>query len=159
MDVPADFVVDDSVIAQNIGFDERFEGMQLGEAVAGLRIGDIDGYEDGPRKKTLDAMGFKWGSKEVYQRFRFVPMIMGLKVYKHLFGFPMPQSDFVVPDEPQWPYWMVGMPLGEWTAIARVQQKMIEVHYPHRRDMLNALEFLWWIPPGPIPNKYYRPLK
>jgi hypothetical protein len=47
------------------------------------------------------------GDKKLYQRYRFVPMVMGLKVYKHLFGFPMPHYNFVVPDEPQWPYWMV----------------------------------------------------
>jgi hypothetical protein len=35
--------------------------MMLGEAVAGLRIGDIDGYEDTARRKALDAMGFVWG--------------------------------------------------------------------------------------------------
>ena len=160
VDVPHDFVVDDAVLGDpGSGFDERFEGMRLGEAVAGLRVGDIDGLEDTPRRKTLDALGFVWGDKAVYQRYRFVPMLMGLKLYKHLYGFPMPQYNFVVPDEPQWPYWMVNMPLGEWSAVARVQQKMVAEHYPHRRDMLNALEYLWWQPPGPLPAKYFRPLK
>jgi hypothetical protein len=52
------------------------------------------------------------------------------------------------------------MPLGEWSAIARIQQNMIAEYYPHRRDMLNALEFLWWIPPGScISNKYYQPVE
>jgi hypothetical protein len=160
VDVPHEFVVDDAVLGDaGSGFDERFEGMRLGEAVAGLRVGDIDGLEDTTRRKTLDALGFVWGDKAVYQRYRFVPMLMGLKLYKHLYGFPMPQYNFVVPDEPQWPYWMVNMPLGEWSAVARVQQKMIAEHYPHRRDMLNALEYLWWQPPGPLPAKYFRPLK
>jgi hypothetical protein len=49
------------------------------------------------------------GDKKLYQRYRFVPMVMGLKVYKHLYGFPMPHYNFVVPDEPQWPYWMVSI--------------------------------------------------
>lgn len=35
--------------------------MRLGEAVAGIRIGDIDGLEDTTRRKALDAMGFVWG--------------------------------------------------------------------------------------------------
>ena len=84
----------------------------------------------------------------------------------------MPQYDFVVPDEPQWPYWMAGMPLGElifllnafsiiageWSSVLRVQQQMVLQHYPHRYDMLNAMEYLWWIPPGPIPAKYFHPL-
>jgi hypothetical protein len=89
-----------------------------------------------------------------------ISFITGLKLYKHLSGFPLPQSDFIVPDEPQWPYWMYNMPLGEWSAIARIQQNMIAEYYPHRRDMLNALEFLWWIPPGScISNKYYQPVE
>lgn len=87
-------------------------------------------------------------------------MLLGLKVYKHLYGFPMPQWDFVVPDEPQWPYWMCGMPLGEWSFVARVQQKMLNNYYPHRVDMLNAMEFLWFIPPPQeFPHKYYDPPK
>lgn len=171
VDVPPDFVVDEHVIAQggregdgsegsgSAGFDERFEGMRLGEAVVGLRIGDIDGMEDNARRKTLEALGFVWGDKTVYQRFRFVPMFMGLKLYKHLYGFPMPLTNFVVPDEPQWPYWMINMPLGEWSAVARVQQKMIEEHYPERRDLLNSLEYVWWLPPGNLPSKYYRTVK
>lgn len=89
-----------------------------------------------------------------------ISIILGLKLYKHLSGFPLPQSDFIVPDEPQWPYWMYNMPLGEWSAVARIQQNMIAEYYPHRRDMLNALEFLWWIPPGScISNKYYQPVE
>lgn len=159
LDIPHEFIVDEDIIALNIGFDEKFEGMRLGEAVAGLRIGDIDGLEDSARRKSLDAMGFVWGDKKLYQRYRFVPMIMGLKLYKHLYSFPMPHYNFVVPDEPQWPYWMVNMPLGEWSAVLRVQQKMVEEHYPHRRDMLNSLEYMWWLPPGHIPAKYFRAVK
>ena len=140
-------------------FPEHLEDLALGEAVAGLRSGDIDGLEDATRRKFLDGLGFDWGDKNKYQRYRFVPMIMGLKLYKHLFGFPMPQADFVVPDEPQWPYWMANMPLGEWAAVARVQQSMIEEHYPERRDMLNAMEFLWWVPVGQLKEKWYKPVR
>lgn len=159
IDIPHEFIVDEEVIALGIGFDDRYEGMRLGEAVAGLRIGDIDGMEDSARRKILDAMGFVWGDKKLYQRYRFVPLIMGLKVYKHLYSFSMPHTHFVVPDEPQWPYWMVNMPLGEWSAILRVQQKMVIEHYPHRRDMLNSLEYIWWLPPGNLPAKYFRSVK
>jgi hypothetical protein len=89
----------------------------------------------------------------------FVPMLLGLKLYKHLYGFPLPQYNFVVPEEPQWPYWMAGMPLGEWAAACRVQQKLVEQHYPDRWSMLNALEFLWWIPPvGIHSEKFSKPL-
>jgi hypothetical protein len=157
--VPYDFRIDEEALASGVGYDEKLEGLLLGEIVEGLRIGDIDGLEDSPRRKVLDAMGFEWGDKKKYQRYRFVPMLLGIKLFKHLYGFPLPQSDFVVPDSPQWPFWMVNMPLGEWASVLRVQQKMVEEHYPHRRDMLNALEFMWWVPPGNIPAKYYRPVK
>jgi len=158
-DVPHDFVVDEEKLQQNIGFTEQLEDFALGEAVQGVRIGDIDGLEDAARRKFLDSLDFDWGDKKKYQRFRFPAMLLGLKVFKHLHGIPLPQHDFVVPDEPQWPYWMVGMPLGEWAAIARVQQKMIEEHYKERMDMLNALEFIWWVPPGPISPKWHRPVR
>eukprot|EP01038_Epipyxis_sp_PR26KG_P004357 gene4357-6165_t len=159
VDIPSDYIVTEDIIRQDIGFNYTHEGMKLGEAVAGLRIGDIDGLEDLQRHAELDSLGFDWGDKSKYQRFRFVPMLLGLKVFNHLFGFPVPLCDFVVPDEPQWPYWMAGMPLGEWATAARMQQAMLQEHYPHRKDMLNALEFIWWLPPdSTFPKKYYEPL-
>jgi len=159
VDVPHDFVVDEEKILLGVGFTERMEDLNLGEAVAGLRNGDIDGLEDPQRRKFLDSLGFVWGDKSKYQRYRFVPMLLGLKLYKHLYGFPLPQYNFVVPEEPQWPYWMAGMPLGEWAAACRVQQKLVEQHYPDRWSMLNALEFLWWIPPvGIHSEKFSKPL-
>ena len=159
VDVPHDFVINEEIILLGAGFTERMEDLNLGEAVAGLRNGDIDGLEDPQRRKFLDSLGFAWGDKSKYQRYRFVPMLLGLKLYKHLYGFPLPQYDFVVPEEPQWPYWMAGMPLGEWAAACRVQQKLVEQHYPDRWQMLNALEFLWWIPPvGIHSEKFSKPL-
>jgi len=158
LDVPQDYVINESVLLEGVGFPEEYEDMQLGEAVAGIRIGDIDGYEDPERRAVLDALGFVWGDKDRYQRYRFVPLIYGLKVYNHLNGYPMPPHNFVVPDQYQWPTWMVGMPLGEWSSIARVQQRMIREYYPERYEMFNALDYLWWLPPGPIPDKYFEPL-
>lgn len=159
VDVPHEFTIDKEVLGQNMGFDERLDGMWLGEIVAGIRQGDIDAMEETKRRKFLDSLGFDWGEKSTHLRFRFVPLMIGLKIYRHLYGFAMPQYNFVVPDEPQWPFWMSQMPLGEWAAIARVQQRVIEEHYPERYDMLNAMGFLWWVPPGGIPAKYYRPVK
>ena len=133
VNVPEDFVIDEQVLADEAyEFDARLEDLKLGQAVTSIRIGDVDGLEDNPRKKQLDALGFDWGDKSKYQRYRFLPMMLGLKVYRHLYGFPLPQSDFTVPDEPQWPIWMVGMPLGEWTAVARVQQQMLFKTFPER---------------------------
>ena len=158
LDVPQEFVVTPEMVIEGL-YDEAHEGMLLGEYVAGLRCGDLDGLEDPTRRAVLDSLGFNWGDLSQYQRYRFVPMILGLKVFKHLYGFALPKYDFVVPDEPQWPYWMCGMPLGEWSNVVRIQQKMVEEFYPNRKDMLNSMEFLWWIPPGPVDEKYYSPVK
>jgi hypothetical protein len=35
-------------------------------------------------------------------------MMMGLRIHRHLYGFPCVRTDFVVPEEPQWPIWMAG---------------------------------------------------
>lgn len=179
VNVPHDFVIDENILElypqhqdedeiekttkapQKPGFDPMLEDLPLGEAVASLRCGDIDGLEETSRRKFLDSLGFDWGDMGKYQRYRFVPMLLGLKLYNHLYGFPLVDGDFVVPTgEPQWPFWMSGMPLGEWVTIARIQQQMIAEHYPHRKEMLDAMEFLWWIPPKEnFPTKYFRQVK
>lgn len=94
----------------------------------------------------------------LYQRFRYLPMFLGLRLYTHLHGYPTPEHDFVVPDAPQWPYWMAGMPLGEWAAAARIQQEMITTHYRDRRRLLDAMEMPWWLPPGRVDRKYFQAL-
>ena len=159
LDIPSDYIVNATVIESDCGFDDTFEDLLLGEAVTAIRIGDVDALEDPVRKQELDNLGFDWGDTKFYQRYRFVPMLIGLRLYKHLYGFAMPQSDFRVPDEPQWPFWMVNMPLGEWASVCRVQQKMVDAHYPDRKDLLDILNFQWWIPPkSTFPLKYYQPL-
>ena len=156
VNVPKEYTISYELIQEGlVGFDEDHEDMPLGEYVAAIRVGDVDGLEDAERRKELDNLNFDWGDLREHQRYRFVPMLLGLQVYRHLYGFPMPRSSFVVPDSPQWPYWMVNMPLGEWATVIRIQQKMVEEKYPDRRDMLNSLEFMWWIPPGKVDNKYY----
>lgn len=158
VDVPQNFMINDQTIRANIGFDRKFENLNLGDAVEAIRIGDVDGYEDEERREILDSLKFRWGDPQKYLRFRFYPMLLGLRVFRHLYSVPMPLHNFVVPDEYQWPYWMAGMPLGEWSTICRIQQKVLAEHYPQRKAMLSAMEFAFWIPPGPIPNKYYEPL-
>ena len=158
LNIPLEFVIDESVISSGIGYDLSFEDMQLGEFAESIRTGDVDGLEDPERRRVLDGLGFQWGNVEAYQRYRFLPMLIGLRLFKHLNGFASPQSDFVVPDEPQWPFWMAGMPLGEWAAVAKIQQAMVEEYYPERRELLNVLGFIWWVPPGKMAKNYYTPL-
>jgi len=135
-------------------------GMQLGEGVISVRHGDYDGFEDPPRRKVLDDLGFDWGNIGVYQRYRFVPLLHGLRKYMVEEDHCTPPSDFVVPrDEAFWPVWMRGMPLGEWAATLRVQQQMVKEYYPERTNILNTMEFMWFVPPLPsYPQKYYTPL-
>lgn len=175
VDVPVDFVITEDMLPLTsdeeeeyntpvggkkvVTFDHSLEDMRLGEGVASVRNGDYDGYEDPVRRKQLDQLGFVWGDMIAYQRYRFVPMYYGLRIYAHLYGYPMPHYDFIVPDAPQWPYWMAGMPLGQWSSIARIQQKMVEEHYIQRKELLDAMEYVWWIPPGPVPDKYFQPVK
>ena len=159
LNVPEDYIITEDTILSGPNFDPKFEDFKLGDAVLGVRIGDIDGLEDPPRKKVLEAIGFEWGDKSKHLRFRFLPLILGLKIYRHLYGFALVQSDFTVPDEPQWPYWMANMPLGEWTDIARIQQRLLEDEYPERYGMLQSLEFIFWLPPGDIPQKYFRSIR
>ena len=76
VNVPLDYVIDGEKCADNIGYNEKYEGLLLGEAVEGIRTGDIDGLEDPERRAVLDELGFDWGDMEKHQRYRFVPMIM-----------------------------------------------------------------------------------
>ena len=146
LNVPKNFIFENDILEDNNCY--HLQGLLLGEIVTGLRIGDIDGYEDPERRKILDELGFQWGDKDKYLRFRFIPMFLSLRIFQHLHGFCLPQNDFIIPNEPQWPYWMINMKLGKWASMARQQQKLLELHYPERYEMLQALGFLWWIPPG-----------
>ena len=46
------------------------------QAVASIRIGDVDGFEDPERRAILDDMGFSWGDLSKYQRYRFPPLMV-----------------------------------------------------------------------------------
>ena len=145
-DVDLDFEINRTVVSAGIGFNESYLGFQLGHAIDSVRVGDVDGYDDVIRKSQLDDLGFHWGDMTQYQRYRFIPMFMGLRIYYYIHGFPNPPSDFVVPEGPQWPHWMVGMPLGAWATIARAQQALMSTCYPHRYQLLCDFGFLWWLP-------------
>lgn len=159
VDVPFSFIIEEGVPGFALYDENGLNGLPLGEVVSGIRIGDIDGFEDPERRLFLDTLDFKWGEMSKYLRFRFAPLYYGLRAYRHLYEFPLPPHNFIVPDEPQWPVWMANMPLGEWTTIARIQQSIIEEYYPARKEMLDSLDFIWWIPPPDnFTERYYSPL-
>ena len=84
-DIPIDFNINATVMDSIIGYDETFEDLKLGEAVHSIRIGDVDGLEDPVRKNALDKLNFAWGDEKLYQRYRFVPMLIGLRLFKNLY--------------------------------------------------------------------------
>ncbi len=147
--MPPNFVVTDDVIAAGLGYRPDHLGMRLGAALQSLRVGDVDGYDDIMRRKVLETLGFRWSDEDLrlHLRFRYKPLILGLRIYATLYSCASPRRSFVVPaDEPIWPNWMVGMPLGEWAAAARAQRSLIEEHYPSRFQILHGLDFFWDMP-------------
>ena len=56
-DVPIDYVITDELVQEGQGYSEGSEGLLLGEAVAGIRLGDIDGLEDEDRCVWLPGTG------------------------------------------------------------------------------------------------------
>jgi ribosomal protein S6 len=58
VNVPLDYVLDAEQYVENIGYNEKYEGLLLGEAVEGIRTGDIDGLEDPERRQFLDDLDF-----------------------------------------------------------------------------------------------------
>lgn len=139
------------VIRSSEKFPRRYTGMKLGAFVEGLKIGDFDGLYDEERQRKLEDLGFVWGDMSKYLHFRFTPYLLALRVYTHLHDFLLPDDDFVIPNEPQWPIWMVGLPFGKWTNNIRIQKKVIEKFYPERKAMLDSLDFTWWVPITFIP--------
>lgn len=161
VEVPRDFVINQKIIDLGVGFNVSLLNMDLGDIVFRIRTGDSDGLEDPERRTALDEIGFEWGDLHRHQRYRFVPMILGLRVYLHLFGNTMLQSDYCIPEDENeviWPYWMINMPLGKWTSIIRAQQQMVAKFYPERKEMLDDMKFAWWLPPD-LPDKFYEGLK
>ena len=148
VDVPLNFVVKDIY-----GFPKNYMGMQLGRYVHEVRIGDHDAFHDETRKSLLDSIGFKWGDPSKYLHFRFYPFCLALRVYAHLFERIYPAEDLIIPNEPQWPTWMVGMPFGEWTRVVRLQKETLEKYYPDRKRWLDILGFKWWVPVTVVPTR------
>lgn len=154
-DVPPDFVVVDGVEGFDVYSSIGVQDMQLGQYVQEVRIGDIDGFDDSLRRKLLDELGFVWGDPSKYLKFRFLPFYTAMRVYYHLngYGTPGPDYDFVVPqNDPTWPHWMAGIPLGKWKEVVKIQKCLLEECYPTKKELIDSLDFMWW---WPISPQYY----
>lgn len=147
VDVPRAFVLDDQFMDLHRVFPPQLRRMELGRYVQSLRNGDVDAYEDAPRRRLLDALGFDWrDTAQRYLCFRFVPFFQALLLYLRRHSSCMPPPRFVVPDDGLWPMWMEGMPLGEWTQLARYQMGTLTQFYPERYRALSDLGFHWGMP-------------
>lgn len=150
LDVSANFIIDEKVISRLSNKKDRKQymdliGMKLGEYVVDLRVGDVDGFEDSERRKVLDELGFVWGDPLKYLRFRFPAMASALQMYFLYFGTTIMDEKYVIPDTPIWPEWMIGMELGKWCAIAKIQQNVLRRFYPDRHQILSDMGFTWWL--------------
>jgi hypothetical protein len=146
LDVPPEYTIDASSIGE--GYPQSSLGLDLGDAVMSLRIGDIDGYDDEVRRAQLDSIGFDWGDTTKRLHFRFVPTWLGMKHYHYIYGHNVIEWNYVVPFSEEWPFWMMGMPLGNWLWIAKFQHVLLAKEYPTRKELLDALNFKWNIPIG-----------
>lgn len=96
----------------------------------------------------------------IYLRFRFDLMLLGLKIFQHIHHHVLPAYNFVVPvDSEEWPMWMHTMQLGLWCSLARLQQRVLYKYYQSRVDTLNHIKFIWQLPPGNIPQHYFQRLE
>ncbi|RYG67697.1 hypothetical protein EON64_06875, partial [archaeon] len=148
LNVPSYFSLTASTLSAFPLFSEELFGLPLGQVVQALRWGDVDGFDDPDRRTLLDAMGFDWGDVTQHLHFRFSFLVHGLRIYQRVRGVSLVPEDFVVPCEPTWPVWMVGAPLGEWLALARIQQQTLRRHYPERFRLLDNFRPIWWLRPS-----------
>ena len=153
VDVPYNFTISNAKLKKYPLFSSKLVGMNLGECVMQIRIGDADGLECPHRRPLLDKLNFNWGDKSKYLRFRFPAMVIGMRMYYMWHGDLEMDDDFVVPKSPYFPIWLYKAPLGEWMSWALLQRGVLEKHYPDRLDILKSLtDFPWWIPRRTVPN-------
>jgi hypothetical protein len=148
VDVPYDYTVGDDENDQ-LYYPSNIIGLELGYFVESIRQGDIDGFDDRHRRSVLDQMNFKWGDMSKHLKFRFLPLILSLRIQHQMGGFDAggPRFDFkVTKNLPYFPFWLLNAPVGEWYQIAKMQRAKLEKYYPDRVAMLNELEFQWWWP-------------
>lgn len=154
--IPLNFVINTTL---DLNFPEHFNSMPLGEFCKAVRIGDYDGFYDTQRKSKLDKLGFLWGDENQIFRFPFHAFFLALRVYSHMNnGELIVPYNYVIQDDQRWPRWMVGIPIGKWYDFAKIQQGMIQRFYKERKEMLDTLDFVWWLPPHPESIKEYQKL-
>lgn len=130
-------------------FPIEYHLMPLGHFVKGIKIGDIDGAEILERREALDNLGFVWGDFSTHLRFRYLPFVMLYDYFRQRYDLFDLAHDLKIPQGEGVDYdiWMRNAPLGEWFSIAKIQRRMLAIHYPERYEMLNKLEIPWEQPP------------
>lgn len=146
LNISKDFVLTERFLLEYPFFNSSYKDMKVGEYIESLRNGDFEGKYHKDRRIPLDSLGFDWGNDEKHLRFPFYPFYQALKLYYYLYADATPPEDYIIPDEDPWPHCLVGCPFGKWASYARLQKKTLAKYYPERVRILDALDFIWWIP-------------
>jgi hypothetical protein len=144
VDVPVDYIVNGDILPRSIET-KNLSGLNLGDAVSGLRYGDYDGLEDPDRRSFLNSLGFKWSHPKRYLRFRYYPTILALRIYR-MHNDELIIPDYYVTEGELWPYWLQEAPLGEWVSVIKLQRDVLFKFYPERARLLQIMEFEWNVP-------------
>jgi hypothetical protein len=166
LEVPRNYNITDELLDTTLLQDlyaHPYYRMPLGYYVEQIRCGDVDGFEDPVRRAVLDKIGFRWGDPAKYLRFRYEPMISHLLVQmmNQDWCSHCEDEDYVVEDNHLWPHWQIGMPVGRWLAIAKIQRNILLKYYPDRFELLREMKIDWelarftkvgndpkyWVPP------------
>ncbi|CAM9248048.1 unnamed protein product [Ectocarpus fasciculatus] len=119
------------------GMVDRQKGRRLipGCSTAGS---SLEWCTDEDREKILE-VGFEWD--EFGDGFRWDDVVAGLTLYKTLYG-ELPDDDFQVPVDYEWPIELSGMQLGTICKQMRIGDIWAK-HDPKRKKALKQLDFDW----------------
>jgi hypothetical protein len=160
-----------SVLTRTRGASSPTDGanrLTMGEGGRCSPDSTIKGYCDATtalceqRQLQLRRLGVRLGTQAVFAsrllNFQFIPLVIALRIYKHLNTHVYIPLEFVVPEgSPLWPVWLHGYPLGLMSNAARIQQRVLRTIYPHRYEMLCDLGVPFWLPPDPdVPDDAYQ---
>lgn len=138
--VPIDFCVPDAD-----PWPENTRGLPLGKSLKQLRSKKFL-KENPDAEKRLKQIGLETDKKLSANDKRFLAVYMALESYKEIYGDLLVPQPFIVPsDSIKWPEESWGLRLGARVNAIRSQGTFIK-NNSERRDMLDALQFVWTPP-------------
>ena len=126
-------------------FDERLNGMPLGDICAGIKCGNLGCKGEKDQKKALDQIMFDWVAPDKFIPVPFAKTLTGLYAYKKIRGDLTVDYDFEIPSHEPWPKSLIGMPLGLYVDKIRKQKQLYLDFYPEKMRMLSNLDFIFML--------------